>query len=112
MVADVGRHDQEILADCARRLAGLTALLVGVRCPIATIMERRNASPEGAYATGSIESPPAPVRRWQEAVHRPGIYDLEVDTSSSSPFECAAAIAARLASGPPIAFRRLEARSP
>jgi len=112
VVADVGHHDQEILADCARRLAGLTALLVGVRCPIATIMERRNASPEGAYATGSIESPPAPVRRWQEAVHRPGIYDLEVDTSSSSPFECAAAIAARLASGPPIAFRRLEARSP
>ncbi|WP_354003254.1 phosphotransferase-like protein [Mucilaginibacter aquariorum] len=26
---------------------------------------------------------------WQQAVHNPGIYDLEVDTSINSPEECA-----------------------
>jgi chloramphenicol 3-O phosphotransferase len=43
VVVDVGHHDGEILADCARRLDGLPAMLVGVLCPIEVIMERRNA---------------------------------------------------------------------
>lgn len=116
VVADVGHHDaysqpRQILADCARRLAGLPALLVGVRCPIEAIMARRNAGQagrEGGYVTGSAADPvPAPVRRWQRAVHVPGIYDLEVDTAVLSPAECAAAIRRRLDAGPPTAFRRL-----
>ncbi|HEX5501610.1 MAG TPA: hypothetical protein VFW96_03240 [Thermomicrobiales bacterium] len=117
VVADVGHHDayaqpRQILADCARRLAGLPALFVGVRCPIEVIMARRNAGQagrEGGYVTGSAADPvPAPVRRWQRAVHVPGIYDLEVDTSALSPAECAAAIRRRLDAGPPpTAFRRL-----
>jgi chloramphenicol 3-O phosphotransferase len=41
------------------------------------------------------------VRRWQEEVHRPGIYDLEVDTSILTPEQCAAAIRNRLMSGRP-----------
>ncbi|MGN6378810.1 MAG: phosphotransferase-like protein, partial [Gaiellales bacterium] len=41
VVADVGHHDREILAACARRLAGLPAILVGVRCPIDEILKRR-----------------------------------------------------------------------
>jgi chloramphenicol 3-O phosphotransferase len=40
------------------------------------------------------------VLRWQNAVHLPGIYDLEVDTSRLSPDECAAAIRRRLEAGP------------
>ena len=68
-------------------------------------MERRNAGQAGReseYATGSEADPiPAPVRRWQDAVHVPGIYDLEVDTSLLSPAECAAAIRRRLENGPP-----------
>lgn len=117
VVADVGHHDayaqpRRILADCARRLAGLPALLVGVRCPVEVIMARRNAGQagrEGGYVTGSAADPiPAPVRRWQREVHVPGIYDLEVDTSALSPAECAAAIRRRLDEGlPPTAFRRL-----
>ncbi|HZU77822.1 MAG TPA: chloramphenicol phosphotransferase, partial [Dehalococcoidia bacterium] len=120
VVTDVGHHDAysrplHILIDCARRLAGVPALFVGVRCPLEVIMQRRNARQagrEGRYVTGTPDDPvPAPVRRWQEEVHRPGIYDLEVDTSLLSPAECTARIRERLDSGPPAAFERLAALS-
>jgi chloramphenicol 3-O phosphotransferase len=108
VVADTGHHDPGILADCARRLAGLPALFVGVRCPLEVIMERRRAT-WGAGASGSPDDPvPAPVRAWQHEVHVPGIYDLEVDTSLLTPEECAEAISRRLDDGPPpSAFRQL-----
>lgn len=109
VVADVGHHRRDILIDCARRVQDLPALLVGVRCPIDVIMRRRNASPTDAYAIGSVDQAPLPVRRWQEAVHDPGIYDLEVDTSVLSPLDCAAAIRRRLAEGPATAFATLAA---
>lgn len=119
VVVDAGHHDsysepRHILIDCARRLAGLPVLFVGVRCPIAVIMQRRNAGQpgrEGQYVTGSPEEPiPEPVRRWQEEVHIPGIYDLDVDTSLLDPAECAATIRRRLEDGPPpAAFRRIAA---
>jgi chloramphenicol 3-O phosphotransferase len=112
VVADVGHHRREILVDCARRLAGLPALLIGVRCPVAVIMQRRNASPEGAYATGPIDAPPAPVLRWEKEVHEPGIYDVEVDTSVLTPVECANAIRQRLEQGPGTAFTALAALAP
>jgi chloramphenicol 3-O phosphotransferase len=97
VVAEFGHHDAAILVDCARRLGGLPALFVGVRCPLHVIMERRNASPPGRYAVATPEAPvPPPVQRWQDTVHVPGIYDLEVDTSTSSPEWCAAAIRRRL----------------
>jgi chloramphenicol 3-O phosphotransferase len=120
VVVDVGHHDAyasplRILPDCARRLAGLPVLFVGVRCPIEVIMERRNAGQlgrEGVYAVGSADEPvPVPVRRWQREVHIPGNYDLEVDTSLLSPTECAEAIRRRLADGPPLsAFPQLARR--
>lgn len=106
VVVDVGHHDayatpRGILADCASRLTGLRVLFVGVRCPIEAIMQRRNAGQadrEGGYETGSANAPlPGPVLLWQREVHIPGIYDLEVDTSSMSPPECAEAIRRRLA---------------
>ena len=105
VVVDVGHHDVEILRDSARRLRGSPVLFVGVRCPIEVIMSRRNAGEpgrEGAYATGTDAEPlPAPVALWQRAVHVPGIYDLEVDTSLLTPEECAEAIKRRLLDGPP-----------
>ena len=112
VVADVGHHDADILADCARRLAGLPVLFVGVRCPIEIVMQRRAESPPGSYAVGSADEPvPAPVWRWQREVHDPGVYDLEVDSSVQSPEECAAAILRRLEDGPaPTAFVELAAR--
>jgi chloramphenicol 3-O phosphotransferase len=112
VVVDVGHHDPDVLADCARRLAGLPVLFVGVRCPIDVVMERRRTATTGSYAVGSPEEPvPEPVRRWQRDVHVPGVYDLEVDTSVLSPEQCAEAIARRLENGPAsTAFRQLAER--
>ncbi|HEU5347977.1 MAG TPA: hypothetical protein VFU63_05130 [Ktedonobacterales bacterium] len=111
VVVDVGHHDaysvpRGILPQCARQLEGLPVLFVGVHCPLDVIMERRRATWHTANNDdGAI--PPA-VRLWQQAVHMPGIYDLEVDTSVLSSEECAALIYQRLKDGPPpSAFRHL-----
>jgi chloramphenicol 3-O phosphotransferase len=104
VVVDVGHHDGYsaplgILPACARRLVGLPAWLVGVRCPIEVILERRQATWGAGYdPDGSI---PAPVLLFQEMVHTPGIYDLEVDTSRLTPAECAVAIRRNIEQGPP-----------
>lgn len=105
VIADVDHHDSystplHVLPDVARRIDGLPTLFVGVRCPIDVIMQRREL--EG--------DPPPPVVRWQHAVHTPGIYDLDVDTSVLTPEECAARIRDRLDHGPPgDAFARIAA---
>jgi chloramphenicol 3-O phosphotransferase len=113
VVVDVGHHDvysvpRGILPNCARRLEGLPVLFVGVRCPIEVVMERRITTWRVGYADdGSV---PKPVSLWQQAVHVPGIYDLEVDTSVLSSDECADLIRQRLDGGPPpSAFPRLAA---
>ena len=112
VVVDVGHHDayaipRGILPDCARRLSGLPVLFVGLRCPIETIMERRRATGYRAGAGADAPVPP-PILLWQEQVHIPGIYDLEVDTSVLDPEACAAAIRERLDHGPaPSAIERL-----
>jgi|WetSurMetagenome_2_1015567.scaffolds.fasta_scaffold233286_2 chloramphenicol 3-O phosphotransferase len=44
-------------------------------------------------------------------VHKPGIYDLEVDTSRFTAEECASVIKTRIDSGiPPSAFRQIKER--
>jgi chloramphenicol 3-O phosphotransferase len=112
VVADLGHHDSYsrplgILPQCARRLAGYDVLFVGVHCPIEIIMTRRNADPQGGLYVGG-ETVPAPVLRWQEAVHAHADYDITVDTGTSSPQDCVEAIAAALAHPPrPSAFERL-----
>jgi chloramphenicol 3-O phosphotransferase len=116
VVVDVGHHDVYsvplgILPTCARLLAGLPVLFIGVRCPLEVIMERRHAT----WQTTDEEDNtiPAPVRLWQQAVHDPGIYDLEVDTSLLSSLECAALIQQRLHDGPaPAAFSYLASLIP
>ena len=72
------------------------------------LAERRGAAPSGKYAVAAPDgSIPAPVLRWQEQVHVPGVYDLEVDTSALTPEECAQAIVERLDAGSFTAFHRL-----
>ena len=74
-------------------------------------MARRDAGAGGRYATSAPDGTvPDIVGRWERAVHDPGLYDLEVDTSSASPEACAAAIARRLDEGPPVAFAELAQR--
>jgi chloramphenicol 3-O phosphotransferase len=110
VVVDVGHHDWYsrplgILPASARRLADLPVLFVGVHCPIEIIMARRNAAPEGYVAGPGV---PEPAARWQQAVHEPGLYDLEVDSSVLTPDQAADAIAAALANPPsPSAFEQL-----
>lgn len=88
VVVDVGHHDAYskplgILHDCARRLSGLPALFVGVRCPVEVVVARRQETwnPD----RGMDEH----IQRWQREVHIPGIYDIEVDTLRLSPQESA-----------------------
>jgi chloramphenicol 3-O phosphotransferase len=100
VVADTGHHDDYstplgILPACARLLDGLPALLVGVRCPLDVILQRRRATGWDADRAPTDPVSP-PILRWQTAVHIPGLYDLEVDTSLLTPTECAAAIRRRL----------------
>ncbi len=101
VVASVGLYDPAIIAPCRGILEGLPVLWVGVRCPIEVIMQRRNtgqAGRAGEYATGTPQGPvPAPVMRWQDQVHRHMRYDLDVDTSRSTPEGCASAIGNALA---------------
>lgn len=102
VVADIGFHRWyaqpfDPFSGAMRAWADLPVLVVGVRCPIETIMARRNAGGDG-YAKGTADVPiPAPVQRWQDAVHEGKAYDLEVDTSVLTPQECVALILAELA---------------
>ena len=108
VVVDVGHHDAysvplRILPNCAKQLQGLPVLFVGVRCPLEVIMHRRRTT----WHTGEYTIPEA-VILWQRAVHEPGIYDLEVDTSILSPEECAGVIRQHLEHGSPsTAFQSL-----
>ena len=118
VVVDVGHHDAysaplKVLPDAARRLRGLPALLVGIRCQLEVIMARRDAGQagrEGQYVmSGPTGEVPESVLRWQRHVHLPGIYDLEIDTSTATPEAAAAMIRDRLEGPPPSAFRLLAA---
>ena len=117
VVTDVGHHGAiypGILQKCARQLEDLPVLFVGVRCPIKEIMKRRSqADRESGYIVGTDDEPvPLPVALWQEEVHKPGIYDLEVDTSLLSPHDCAKEIRQRLEEGSPgTAFQQLAKRA-
>jgi len=107
VVVDVGHHDaysvpRGILFESARRLRYLPVLFVGVRCPIETIIERRQETWDPNRGLDKH------IRRWQREVHIPGIYDIEVDASLFTPQECADKIRRRLIEGPaPKAFKQL-----
>ena len=104
VVADLGLHEDYstplgILDRAASTLGPIGALLVGIDCDIDEIMRRRNADPQGGfYATG--ETPPPPVLRWQEGVHRDKTYDLRLDMGRLAPEDGVAQIAALLANPP------------
>ncbi|MEQ7124285.1 chloramphenicol phosphotransferase [Actinopolymorpha sp. B11F2] len=116
VVVDAAHHDaysvpRGILGASAHQLTGLPALFVGVRCPVEVVLERRRATWGGVgYAQGGTVRDP--VKLWEQAVHEPGVYDLEVDTSVLSPEESADQIRRRLDDGsPPSAFDRLRAQA-
>ena len=88
------------LADCLDLLVPEDVTFVGVRCPLEEVVRRereRGDRPVGQAA------------RQFHQVHAHGTYDLEVDTSTHSPRECAEQIRARVGVGTtPSAFARLK----
>lgn len=89
------------LLDCLTVLAGLDVVFVGVRCPLAELERRERA--RGGRQPGQAASQ-------FDRVHAHGIYDVECDTSVSSPRECALQIKEFLARrASPSAFDRLRA---
>ena len=104
VIADLGHHNSYAALDgnwrhYLKELEGLDVMIVGVFCPLAEIMQRRAGS-DGNYLTANEEGEiPLPVLRWQEEVHKPGIYDLELDTSMLSAEECVERILNVIASG-------------
>ncbi|KZL05035.1 Chloramphenicol 3-O phosphotransferase [Pseudovibrio axinellae] len=101
VIADVGHHDSYVnlngnWALCLRELQDIEVMIVGVFCPLDDILERRLHS-EGPYLTQCADGEiPKPILLWQEEVHKPGIYDLEIDTARKSPDECAKLILSEL----------------
>lgn len=106
VVADVGHHDMyanlcPILPRCARLLSGLPAMMVGIRCPVDVIMQRRQMTWNQSYeADGNV---PKPIALWQTAVDIVKDYDLELDTSRMPPEACAERIRERMQNGVPYA---------
>ncbi len=100
VVADLGLHADyaapfDPVGILREALAGLDVLFVGIDCAVKTVMARRNADPrDGFYAAGP--GVPAPVARWQSAVHRGHDYDLRLDMGMLTPQEGAARIFACL----------------
>ncbi len=93
--------EPDFLSDYLQALAGLRVYFVGVRCPIETINAREAKRP-GRFpgtAVGHLVT-----------CHAHGCYDVEVDTSSFTPAECASRVISRLRLGPPEAFGHLQSR--
>ncbi len=91
--------DIRILGEAANTLYTFNPLFVGVRCPLEIAEERERE--RGNRKQG--------LARFFNNCHEHCIYDLEVDTSASTPVECANRIKARLQNGPtPDALRRLK----
>jgi chloramphenicol 3-O phosphotransferase len=99
IIADHVLVEPQWLQECISLFSDLPALFVGVRCPLDVIERREQARKNRTLGQ---------ARAQFDIVHAHGIYDLEVDTSISSPEECALLIKRRLENGaPPNAFQRL-----
>lgn len=86
------------LADCATVLEPFPVYFVGVRCSLEEAKRREQA--RGDRFTGTAE-------RQFPRVHRHNLYDLEVDTTHTSPEVCAEQIRTFVGSHAPMAFARL-----
>jgi chloramphenicol 3-O phosphotransferase len=88
------------LQDCLTVLDGLDVVFVGVHCPPEELERRERARGDRV---------PGVAAKQLQSVHQHGLYDFEVDTSVSSPRECAEAVKESLAR-PPRAFEELRRR--
>jgi chloramphenicol 3-O phosphotransferase len=99
VIADHVLSEPWRLRDCLEVMAGYRVVFVGVRCSAAEL-ERRE------YQRG--DRPPGVALAQQAPVHAHGLYDIECDTTTASPYDCAVRITDFLGTGQePIAFDRL-----
>src|SRR5215212_472300 len=99
LILDDVIFDPEVLREAVNVLYTFNLLFVGIRCPFEVAEQRERE--RGDRMLGLVKSD-------YDRVHRHGIYDFEVDTSTLSPMECALQIKDRLQNGiPPDALQRL-----
>src|SRR3954452_16236739 len=91
--------DRDWLADWAAVLRGAPAWLVGVRCPASVVRERIRLRGDGVPTDGLAHL---------AVVHGHSDYDVEVDTSLSTPDRCALRIAGHIATHPPRVLRLVD----
>ncbi len=89
--------------ECARLFAELTAYLIGIHCPLEVLEARERERKDRTLGQARLQF---------DRVHRHGVYDLEIDSSTADAEACAARIAGYLVAGtPPRAFRHLRQRA-
>lgn len=99
VLADHVLVDPAWLRECTMLFDGLSAYLVGVRCPLEVLLEREKARRNRTLGQAALQYP---------LVHVHSVYDCEVDTSLLSVEECALVIKKRLESDePPTAFHKI-----
>jgi chloramphenicol 3-O phosphotransferase len=99
VIVDDVIYDQRVLKIAVQTLPTQQVFFVGIRCPLEVAEGREQA--RGSRAKGG-------ARTFFNLVHVPGIYDLEVDSATYSPMECAMQIKSGLQSKPtPNAFSQL-----
>lgn len=86
------------LADCMTSLEPFAVYFVGVRCLLEEAKRREQARGDRFIGTAERQFP---------RVHRHNLYDVEVDTTCTSPEVCAEQIRAFVSSHDPTAFARL-----
>jgi len=92
IIVDHTARDVRWLRECTQLFCELPIFFVGVlSSPI--MLE--------PYAWGSANRTFDQAQAQLTAVHRPGVYDLELDTALFSPLECAMQIKDRMQKGPP-----------
>jgi chloramphenicol 3-O phosphotransferase len=99
VVADHVLLEQPWLKDCVEILRDFPVWFVGVRCPLEVVEQRERERRDRTWGQ---------ARAQFDLVHAHGLYDLEVDTSISSPVDCALQIKRRMEDGSsPQAFHLL-----
>ncbi|HTR85221.1 MAG TPA: hypothetical protein VMI56_12140 [Reyranella sp.] len=88
VIFDQALHDERMAESCRKSFAGLDVFSVGVTCPL-PILEARERE-RGDRVLGRS-------RGLVDVVHKFWTYDVEVDTGSTSPQQCAEAVIAALA---------------
>ncbi|WP_234468937.1 chloramphenicol phosphotransferase CPT family protein [Streptomyces sp. MBT62] len=92
------------LLDCVALFAPEDVVLVGVHCPLPELQRREQERGD---------RPPGLAARQITQVHAHGLYDIECDTSTASPADCAQQIKNFLPHRPtPTAFEKLRANPP